>query len=119
MIDFRGFSSRMNLSSFWLAGEENTMHSQQHLYQFKRMIDSAIQDFAERYTAQIEAYIKELCTAAFTSVVQGIESHINASVHIAVDNANSILIDEKTTEYLSNEIAKQIQKNLKDIVLSF
>ena len=60
MIDFRGFSSRMNLGSFMLAGEENTMHSQQHLYQIKRMIDSAIQDFAERYTARIEAYIKEM-----------------------------------------------------------
>jgi len=119
MIDFRGFSSRMNVSSFMLAGEENTMHSQQHLYQFKRMIDCAIQDFAERYTAQIEAYIKEICTTAFASVVQGIESHIDASVHIAVDNANSILIDAKTTEYISNEIAKQIQNNLKDIVLTF
>ena len=119
MIDFRGFSSRMNPSSFRLVGEESSIHSQQHLYQIKRMIDCAIQDFAEQYTAHIEVYIKEICTAAFASVVQGIESHISASVHIAVDNANSILINEKTTEYISNETAKQIQNNLKDIVLSF
>ena len=119
MIDFRGFSSRMNVSSFRLAGEENTMHSQQHLHQFKRMIDCALQDFAEWYTAHMEKYIKEMCAAAFESVVQGVEASINASVHIAVDNANSILIGEKTTQYISNEIAKQIRENLKTIELSF
>ena len=119
MIDFRGFSSRMNVSSFRLAGEENSIHSHQHLSQIKRMIDCALQDFAEWFTAHMEAYIKEMCVAAFESVVQGVEASINASVHIAVDNANSILIDEKTTQYISNEIAKQIRNNLKDIELTF
>ena len=119
MYNFCGFTSRLNLSSFRLAGEENTMHSHQHLSQIKRMIDCALQDFAEWYTAHMEAYIKEMCAAAFASVVQGVEASINASVHIAVDNANSILIDEKTTQYISNEIIKQIRDNLKDIELTF
>lgn len=119
MIDFRGYSSRLSLSSFRLAGEENSIHSHQHLSQIKRMIDCALQDFAEWYTARMEAYIKEMCAAAFASVVQGVESHISASVRIAVDNANSILIDEKTTQYITNEIAKQIRNNLKDIKLTF
>lgn len=112
---FRGFRSRICVSSYRLAGEENTIHSQQHLKQFKRMIDDAIADFANQYTEFLDTHIKELCAAAFDSVVQGIESHIKASVHIAVDNANSILIDEKTTQYLTNEIAKQVNQNLKEI----
>ena len=119
MYNFCGFNSKLNLSSFRLAGEENTMHSHQHLSQIKRMIDCALQDFAEWYTSHMEMYIKEMCVTAFESVVQGIESHINASVHIAVDNANSILIGEKTTQYISNEIIKQIRDNLKDIELTF
>lgn len=89
-------------------GAENPYHLQ-HIQEFRQMADKIAEQKVRELTPKICA---QMFNEAIMSLIPALEQDVTTALDISINDMGQIFAGEKTTKFVSNQIAKQLQKRL-------
>lgn len=89
-------------------GTENPYHLQ-HILEFRQMAD----EIAERKVRELAPKIcAEMFNEAIMNLIPALEQDVTTALDVSINDMGQIFAGEKTTKFVSTQIAKQLQARL-------
>lgn len=96
-------------------GTENPYH-RQHIREFQQMAN----EIAERKVRELAPKIcAEMFNDAIMNLIPALEQDVTTALDVSINDMGEIFAGEKTTKFVSQQIAKQLQARLSNFKIKF